>query len=288
MSAISPSAPALQAVTTPTRQPILTLRLFKKTLKRVVPTALAFYLIPIVTLLYFGCGLLDVVRNKKSSIKTLESYFFGNGVLTWMLSPFNLLMDLLCFPYPNKGIYCLQDLPASYSSEIQTLIDAARDRNLVSLLESKMQDKKRGMIFFKWYGKNIDASVAMPEYHQAFKHIRTIGVSVFNKKQSTGKHFGPLRVTLRVLYNINDMPNRDAYIRVGEHSHFWQDEKLFIFDDTLQHQSCNESDGMRYCLFIDILRPSPWPALMSCLLAGIRLIMTPTRAVFYKHWTMMK
>ena len=105
-------------------------------------------------------------------------------------------------------------------------------------------------------------------------------MSIFNKKQSTGKHFGPLRVTLRVLYNVNDITDPNVYIRVGNHTHQWRNGKLFIFDDTLQHQSCNESDGVRYCLFVDILRPSLVPWLLSGILTGIRLSMAPARAVF--------
>ena len=264
------------------------LRTIKKAFKRIVPPILALYFIPWIFLTYLAMGFVDVLRNSPRTIKTMDRYFAGNGVFTWLLSPFNLLMDLLCLPYWNRGIYRLQDLPQGYQSEIQSLIDAAADRNLVGLLESKMQEKKRGMIFFKWYGTNIPGSVDMPEYHQPFKYIRTIGVSIFNKKQSTGEHFGPLRVTLRVLYNINDIDNKNVYIKVGDKTHYWQENKLFIFDDTLQHQSCNESDAMRYCLFVDILRPSPFPWLLSGVLTGIRLMMAPLRAIFYKHWTVIK
>jgi len=263
-------------------------RTLKKAFKRTVPPLLALYFIPWVFLTYVVMGFVDVLRNSPRTVRTIDRYFAGNGVFTWLLSPFNLLMDLFCLPYWNRGIYRLQDLPEAYQFEIQTLINAAADRNLVGLLESKMQEKKRGMIFFKWYGTNIPGTVEMPEYHQPFKYIRTIGVSIFNKKQSTGEHFGPLRVTLRVLYNINDIDNKNVYIKVGDKTHYWQENKLFIFDDTLQHQSCNESDAMRYCLFVDILRPSPFPWLMSGVLTGIRLIMAPLRAVFYKHWTVIK
>ena len=63
---------------------------------------------------------------------------------------------------------------------------------------------------------------------------------------------------------------------------------MFIFDDTLQHQSVNESDGVRYCLFVDMLRPTPWPWLLSGVLTVIRWGMAPVRAVFYKHWTFIK
>jgi beta-hydroxylase len=265
-----------------------TLRIVKKTLKRVVAFALAIYFIPRVLLGYVVLGLIDVLRNTPRSLRTIDRYFAGNGVFTWLLSPFNLLMDLFCLPYRNRGIYQLTDLPKGYQDEIQTLIDTAHNRDLVGQLESKLGEKKRGMLFFKWYGKNIPASVEVPEYHQEFKYIRTIGVSIFNKKSSTGEHFGPLRVTLRVLYNINDIDSKNAYIRVGDRTHYWQESKLFIFDDTLQHQSCNESDSLRHCLFVDVLRPSPWPWLMSGILTGIRLLMAPVRAVFYKHWTMIK
>ena len=271
-------------------------RIVKKVLKRTVPMALAAFLtlyfelwiIPAVLVTYSIFGLYDVLRNNQRTPRTLDRYFAGNGVFTWLLSPFNTCMDILCLPYWNRGIYKLTDLPEGYRAEIHVLIDAAKERNLVGLLESKMGEKKRGMIFFKWYGQNFETSVEMPEYHRPFQYIRTIGVSIFNKKASTGEHFGPLRVTLRVLYNINDIDNKNVYIRVGGHTHYWQDEKLFIFDDTLQHQSVNESDAMRYCLFVDILRPSPWPWLMGGILTSIRMVMAPVRAVFYKHWTVIK
>ncbi|MFO0864804.1 MAG: aspartyl/asparaginyl beta-hydroxylase domain-containing protein [Gemmataceae bacterium] len=283
---VSPAAPI--TATPPKRKSSRFLKYAKKTLKRVVPFAVFAYFIPWVLLFYVICGFLDVMRNSRRTLSTIDRYFAGNGVFTWVLSPFNLLMDVLSLPYWNKGIYKLNELPERYRSEIQTLIDAAHNRNLVGLLEEKMGEKKRGMIFFQWYGKILDTSVDMPEFKQRFRYIRTIGVSIFNKKQSTGKHYGPLRVTYRVLYNVNDMTEPNVYIKVGNYTHRWMDDKLFIFDDTLQHQSVNESDGLRYCLFVDILRPSLVPWLFSGILTGIRLLMVPFRAVFYQHWTIIK
>lgn len=249
---------------------------------------MALYFIPWLLAAYVACGLVDFVRNRTWRLVDIDRYFAGNGVFTWLLSPFNLLIDLISLPYWNKGIYRLADLPQRYQAEIQTLIDATRQRDLVGALEAKMGEKKRGMIFFQWYGKMLSPSVDIPEFRQRYRYIRTIGVSIFNKKQSTYKHFGPLRVTLRVLYNINTIEDPNVYVQVGEHVHRWRDEKLFIFDDTLQHQSRNESDGIRYCLFVDILRPSLVPWLLSGIVTGIRLIMTPFRAIFYKYWTFIK
>jgi len=259
-----------------------------KSLRKLALAGLAIFFVPWVFAFYLGCGLLDVLRNKRRTFSTIDRYFAGNGVFTWLLSPFNLLMDLLSLPYWNKGIYQIADLPKGYQDEIKTIIEAAHTSDVVGKLESKMEGQRRGMIFFKWYGKNVPASIDVPEFHRNYKYIRTIGVSVFNKKQSTGKHYGPLRVTLRVLYNINTIADRNVYIRVGNQTNYWQDNKLFIFDDTLQHQSCNESEGLRYCMFVDILRPSLFPWLTSAILTGIRWLIAPFNAVFYKHWTMIK
>jgi len=75
---------------------------------------------------------------------------------------------------------------------------------------------------------------------------------------------------------------------VGRHTHYWRDGKLFIFDDTLQHQSCNGSDEPRYCMFVDILRPSPFPRLMSAVLSCVRKVAAPINACFYRQWTFVK
>jgi aspartyl/asparaginyl beta-hydroxylase (cupin superfamily) len=268
------------------RAPVL--KFAKKAVKRVVPLALAIYFIPVFFTMYVGVGLVDFLRNKRRTLASLDRYFAGNGIFTWLLSPFNLLMDLITLPYRNKGIYKISDLPAAYQDEINSLIDAAHGSGLIGKLEAKLGEKKRGMIFFKWYGKNVRTSVDVPEFHRHFKYIRTIGVSIFNTRQSTGKHFGPLRVTLRVLYNINRIDSDKVYIKVGKHINYWRDNQLFIFDDTLQHQSCNQSEQIRYCMFVDILRPSWCPGLMSGILTCVRLAIARVNFAFYKHWEFIK
>jgi aspartyl/asparaginyl beta-hydroxylase (cupin superfamily) len=260
----------------------------RRAAKRIVPLALAVYFIPVPFFIFLGLGLLDFARNKRRTLAALDRYLAGNGFFTWLLSPFNLFMDVISLPYRNKGIYQLADLPQPYQDEINAIIAAAHRSDLVGKLESKLGEKKRGMIFFKWYGKNVQTSVAVPEFHREYKYVRTIGVSIFNTKQSTGKHFGPLRVTLRVLYNINQIDSDNVYIKVGRHINYWRDSKLFIFDDTLQHQSCNRSDEPRYCMFVDVLRPSLFPGLFSAILACIRVAIARFNFAFYKHWAFIK
>lgn len=239
-------------------------------------------------LLIAACGAYDVSRNKKLDKSVAKRYFMGNGLLTWALSPFNTLLDLLALPYVNKGVYDLKDLPEGHQAELNRLIDAAQKENLVGKMEELVKGQARTMAFWKWYGSNVDSVVDIPAFHEDYTYVQTIGLSVFNKKQSTSKHFGPFRATLRVLYNINDITDRNAYIEVGDVKHYWADKKLFIFDDTLMHQSFNETEQVRYCLFVDILRPALSPVPFAAIVNLVRVFMSGVNHIFYNKWTVLK
>lgn len=245
------------------------------------------YFLPKLTLFYAACGAYDVGRNRPINGFLLKQYFVGNGVLTWLLSPINILLDLMTLPFVNKGIYKLDDLPGPWRDEVTRLIDIARREKLVEQLEQRATDG-RTMIFFKWYGENRDTFINVPAFHEPWQYIQTIGVSIFNKKVSTSKHFGPLRPTLRVLYNLNDITDRSAYITVGGHEHYWQDEKLFIFDDTLMHQSINETDKVRYCLFVDMVRPSLFTALLRPAITMVNQVFRRANHIFYNKWKVIQ
>jgi aspartyl/asparaginyl beta-hydroxylase (cupin superfamily) len=246
------------------------------------------YFFPKIALVYAVCGAYDVSRNSKLNLSTLRRYFIGNGFPTWVLSPFNSLLDLLSLPYVNKGVYRLEDLPPAYRDEVERLIEAATAANIVAQLEEAAKEFPRTMVFFRWYGVDQQTFLNAPALRQPWKYIQTIGVSVFNKKVSTSKHFGFLRASLRILYNLNDMSDRSAYIVVGDNVSYWRDNKLFIFDDTLLHQSFNETDQPRYCLFVDMIRPTPFPAIMRGVIAGVRLLTRSFKFVYYQNWKVIE
>jgi beta-hydroxylase len=252
-----------------------------------IAAAVFAYFFPWIALFYALAGLYDVSRNRPLNASLLRQYFLVNGTLTWVLAPFNILLDILTLPYINKGVYWIEDLPGPYREEIERLIDISKRENLVGQLEERAKELSRTMVFFKWYGENIDTFLKTPAFHEKWKYIQTIGVSVFNKKVSTSRHFGPIRPTLRVLYNLNDVDN-SAYIVVGDVTHYWTENKLFIFDDTLLHQSFNESDKVRYCLFVDILRPSLAPALMRPFVKLVHFFFKSANFIFYKQWKVIQ
>ena len=246
------------------------------------------YIFPKTAIVYALCGLYDVGRNRGFKVTTLRRYFLGNGFLTWVLSPINIILDLLSLPYINKGVYRLEDLPSPYEEELTRLIQAAKAADLVRQLEDRAKENARTMIFFRWYGVNVDTFLNVPAFHQSWKYIETIGVSIFDRRVSTSKHFGFMRASLRVLYNLNDMTDNSAYIIVGDTTNYWRDEKLFIFDDTLLHESINQTDQTRYCLFVDIIRPTPFPFVMRATVTVIRLLTESFKFVYYQNWKVIQ
>jgi beta-hydroxylase len=237
---------------------------------------------------YILFGLLDVSRNRPLNKDTLHRYFIGNGQFTWLLSPFNLLLDLLSAR--NKGIYKLEDLPTSYQKEITSLLqDVEHHKERIKQeLSTRLEDNERGMLLFKWYGENMNTSVELPCFHKQYTYIKTIGVSSFNEQKATSIHYGPIRLSLRLLYNLTPTNEGEVYIQVSDTKHHWKDNPLFIFDDTLQHQSVNYSNQIRHCMFVDIIRPGHCVRLFSILLTGIKILTAKSNNIIYKKWVLLK
>jgi aspartyl/asparaginyl beta-hydroxylase (cupin superfamily) len=264
----------------------------KKTLKIVrkigiaaLVLAVAFYFIPFVAAFFIVCGLVDVLRNDRKDAQLFSLYFAGNGMFTWLLSPFNLFVDLLS--YRNPGVWKLDQFPDDYRREIDEVLGVfkAKQSEIIADIDANFESGRRGMYVYQWYGKqHIDN---IPEFNRSFKYIRTVAVSVFSGRESTSYHFGPLRLTLRVLYNLVPAKTDQIFVECGNVKNLWYENPLFIFDDTLLHRSVNEHDGRRYCVFMDVIRPSPVPGFLSALLSVISLMVDRIKAIFYKNWKMI-
>jgi beta-hydroxylase len=48
-------------------------------------------------------------------------------------------------------------------------------------------------------------------------------------------------------------------IRVGEDIRHWEQGRSLIFDDTYNHEVWNDTDETRVVLFVDVIRPLPFP-----------------------------
>jgi aspartyl/asparaginyl beta-hydroxylase (cupin superfamily) len=248
--------------------------------------AVLLYFMPILAIVYILCGLVDVMRNTRRDWMVFERYFLGNGIPTWLLSPFNLLVDLIS--YRNPGIYKLEDLPPAWREEVESVLDTFRGRKseIIADIDQVFEAGRRGMYVYKWYGKENEHNI--PEFKRDFKFVRTIAVSVFSGRESTSFHYGPLRLTLRVLYNLSPVKSDDIFIECGNRKHFWHDDPLYIFDDTLIHRSVNQYDARRYNVFMDIIRPTPFPRLLAVLVSGVAVAVEKINSIFYKNWKMLR
>jgi Aspartyl/Asparaginyl beta-hydroxylase len=266
-------------------------KIIRRAIKRgIVLVPLAYFYWPVVAI-FFTTGIYDVLRQKtKKKAFLFKQYFFENGTLTWIFSPLNTLIDIICLPFINKQIYKLEELPKLHQEEIQSILNEVPKKKLNDILEELNSSSERSMLFYKWYGYNVDNSYPVPLFHRKFKRIKTIGISSFNAQASTSQHFGWLRGGIRVLVNIDKDVQGNAYLEVNDRTHSWkEDGPLFIFDDTVLHQSFNLSDKRRNNLFIDIARPTPFPFLINSLFGIFGFISTKV-SVFssLSNWKVVK
>jgi len=257
----------------------------RKAIIMIAVLAVVLYFVPLLAILFIATGLIDVLRNEVKTANLFEPYFLGNGVTAWLLSPVNLLIDLLC--YRNKRIYRLEDFSPECRKEIEDVLAAfiARKEEILSQVDGAFESGRRGMMVYRWYGRQYNRHIA--EFNARLNYVRTIAVSVFEGNESTSFHFGPLRLTLRVLYNLTPVESEEIFLECGRTRHYWHKDPLFIFDDTLMHRSANNHEGRRYCVFMDVIRPSPMTPLLSALVVAVSAVAQRAKGIFYKNWKML-
>jgi len=248
----------------------------------------ALYFVPIPTLIIVLCGVLDVSRHRRIRAELIEKYFFGNGIPTWLLSPINLLADL--FSYRNLRRFKAADLPDEHRAEIEACVRAfvENGERIKAHVAEKMANTKRCMLTFKWYNAPQTIDLHIPAFERNYRFIKTIAVSVFNTRERTSWHFGPLRLTFRVLYNLDPIDSREVFIEVDDKVHYWIDDPLFIFDDTVFHRSINDVDHVRYCLFMDIIRPNYSHKLFDLAVHVASAVSGSFKRIFYKNWSFVR
>lgn len=137
-------------------------------------------------------------------------------------------------------------------------------------------------LFFWAYGKSVDGNRALcPETDKLLRHIpgmKTAMFSILSPHKHIPEHCGPYKGVLRYhLGLIIPNPASQCRIRVGEDIRSWEEGGSLIFDDSHPHEVWNDANAVRVVLFVDFLRPLPWP--LSWLNSLIVWIMSNTRYV---------
>jgi aspartyl/asparaginyl beta-hydroxylase (cupin superfamily) len=90
--------------------------------------------------------------------------------------------------------------------------------------------------------------------------MTTAMFSILSPRKHILDHRGPYKGVLR--YHLGLIVPQDApacRIRVGEDVRHWAEGRSMIFDDTFNHEVWNDTEETRVVLFVDVLRPLPFP-----------------------------
>ena len=126
-------------------------------------------------------------------------------------------------------------------------------------------DNKWKTFFLYGYGFKSELNCKLcPETARILKDnipgMKTAMFSILEGGKHIPPHRGPYKGVLRLhLGLIVPEPNMNCRIRVGNDLAHWEEGKCMIFDDTHNHEVWNDSPKQRVVLFVDFIRPMPFP-----------------------------
>jgi ornithine lipid ester-linked acyl 2-hydroxylase len=135
----------------------------------------------------------------------------------------------------------------------------------ISKDQIEITDDDRWKTFFIYgYGFEAKLGVEMcPRTAALMREIpgmKTAMISILSPRKHILDHRGPYKGVLR--YHLGLIVPEDAEscrIRVGNDIRHWEEGKSMIFDDTFNHEVWNDTDETRVVLFVDVMRPLPFP-----------------------------
>lgn len=125
------------------------------------------------------------------------------------------------------------------------------------------EDKWKTFFFFAYGLKSEDNCRRCPGTTRLLDSVpgaKTAFFSILSPRSHIPAHCGPYKGVIRYhLGLIVPKPESDCRIRVGDSIAHWEEGKSMLFDDTYEHEVWNDTEGVRVVLFMDVLRPLPFP-----------------------------
>ncbi len=136
--------------------------------------------------------------------------------------------------------------------------DISRDQIYIT------QDDQWKTVFLFGYGFRSELTTELcprtTELMQAVPGMTTAMFSILSPRKHIEAHRGPYKGVLRYhLGLIVPQDKESCRIRVGDDIRHWEEGKSLIFDDTYDHEVWNDTDELRVVLFVDVVRPLPFP-----------------------------
>ena len=190
-----------------------------------------------------------------------------------IISIFGLLIDKISGkiiygdPYNIKGI---KELEKEYKSILEELNELIIKREIPGIEEyfkeqNKLTDNKKWKSFplFLYGYEFIDNSSVCPNTTMLLRNVEGMCLGMFSILTAGNQippHKGPYKGVLRCHLGLVIPPDKEnCYIEVDGIKKNWDAGKCICFDDTHLHMARNFSDRDRVVLFIDIIRPLPFP-----------------------------
>ena len=137
------------------------------------------------------------------------------------------------------------------------------DTNLIHSSGRYHRDKRWNVFMLYCYGslpeanrqlcpKTCETLSKIPYLNQAF-------FSILDPGKAIPAHTGPTQAYLRYHLGLRVPENRPPSIRVRDEHYTWKEGESILFDDSLEHEIYNTSDGVRGVLILDVMRPFPEP-----------------------------
>ena len=121
--------------------------------------------------------------------------------------------------------------------------------------------------FFFAYGLRSEENLARcPATARLLERVpgaKTAFFSILSGGVHIPEHCGPYKGVIRYHLGLIVPEEKEACrIRVGGTTAHWEEGKSLFFDDTFPHEVWNDTDAIRVVLFMDVLRPLPFPVAM--------------------------
>ncbi len=118
--------------------------------------------------------------------------------------------------------------------------------------------------FFYGYGYKVEKNCAeCPQTTRLIEQVpgmKTAFFSILSPHKHIPAHRGPYKGVLRYHLGLEvPEPKERCRIRVDNEIAHWEEGQGLIFDDCFEHEVWNDTEGRRVVLFMDFVRPLPFP-----------------------------
>ena len=161
----------------------------------------------------------------------------------------------------------LEAATGAMQEELGRVLDEGHLPNFQDIVPSQRAlnaDDRWKTFFLVAHDQRIERNCAKcPATSRALDRIPGLTTAFFSVL-APGKHLAPHRGPYNGVLRYH-LPLRvpgdgtQCGIRVGDETRYWKEGESLIFDDSYDHEAWNATDEVRVVLFVDVVRPLPFP-----------------------------